>query len=1240
MLNKMKKLNMVLNEMQRKAVEVKGKKNIVFSAPTGCGKTEAILLAITEGQSVNWFLPTITSCIFMYKRLKKDFNNLFTIEVATSVLSEKSYCTGLVNHGHIKIMTPDPVLLDFIKFNIDTGKFNRASEPVLVLDEIDNYPEDVRVVLKKYIDEANLRQVIVASATLDEGIKDTFKEYEKIEYLIPNTLKYKVGILGNSETSVGEGFKELIQKYHKKKRITVIANSISSFSKYQEVLDELNLSERDGVLIHHSNLSDDQRKENEQLLFENNYDILISNDIISFSVDIDTDILVTEMSDKLNVNIQRLGRLNRRNRKVDFTNLYICNPNFHWNPRFISDYRAEKIFRTYFRNFKMITSNRINEISKDIIIDVSSNDYEDIVEYVKRDILNDVPPKLREVPVTFKIPVLQKRRRKGKKEEEVIKTYSPLKWNTEEYGFPWDENPYSDEKCMEKNIVCIDGQKYIINDLRQLYSGTIILEEYNGETFSPWADKVEIEEVEFDKEEYLFKLFHRCSGFTPNLFDVNVSLKVFKEHKTTGERKDENIIIREFPIRTEVLLYGLYGKSELLDFSKLIKLSVIRTECDIYRDLETYYDKDHFEENSVGIQVLRNGLFDNLVEKIYKLAKETFNENNIHKTFLVCKEYLEDDITIESPCEYKEFTYLMNRNFLMEKYERLTVINKFLGGKDYEGYFFHKQPNFMNDLFDEEMRRYEELRDDFFSFCYKLKDSSMEDISELVNVKLEKMPIVLEELEEEVSFDNIAIEDINENITVKFYKDKDNVFDIQLSKPLYFYTKMKKDAKISLEDLIRMSIINKNILPQNRNSKELYLLNNKESFYQVIESLDKAMKEEYSNILTIKDFDTLENFIRSKHCLLEYMLFNTFNLFSFEDSVGFGVYEKGFLKSYSGTDFTKKFYEKGYITEENHMNKDAMIDYLLNGNDIRKRIDIEDLMIDAWYYWYHRKYDLTKNPYNYVFSEKNNDEKNSYVKIIDKVKHVVIPFYLDIYKNNELIIKDYKYEMDVPVFLGFLCYFKSDPINKEPLSAFLKLKRKCENGLKNTEFVNKFKNDILGPIPDMAFLNDYNKLSGIKGADLHKVVLYELRKHYNDLWDLLKEEGWFNTTLEGCLEICYRNMIYPIKDFIGYHDGERILDSLNVFEDLVSDKKDIFINHMKVSLGLPAFKYDLRNKPLENVEVYYYYGDIIRDMANTFTSAADKYNIKNYLPYIPSNEQWFYSEDTEEGEDDDDDYVE
>lgn len=159
-----------LNKMQEEALKSVGE-NLIFNAPTGSGKTEAILLSIPEGKKVSYLLPTITSSIFMYRRLAE--SGLFNVEVKTSLLKEKALGKGLLN---IQIHTPDPALLDFLE------KGENSLSEVVVMDELDNYPSMVKRVLLEYIKANPETQYIVASATLDNELLDAFKDFKKIDY--------------------------------------------------------------------------------------------------------------------------------------------------------------------------------------------------------------------------------------------------------------------------------------------------------------------------------------------------------------------------------------------------------------------------------------------------------------------------------------------------------------------------------------------------------------------------------------------------------------------------------------------------------------------------------------------------------------------------------------------------------------------------------------------------------------------------------------------------------------------------------------------------------------------------------------------------------------------------------------------------------------------------------------------------------------------------------------------------
>ena len=430
-----------LNEIQRQAVEKVGK-NLIIDAPTASGKTEVILLSIPEGSTVTWMLPTISACTFMYRRLCADFNNI-NIRVLTSVMEEERIISN--DFSTITIITCDPMMVEYIKSYASENKTFKTTDDVLVLDEIDNYPTKVRTVLKHYIKNVDLKQVILASATLDEELKKIKSDFEVIKFSkISNKIRYKVEAIDYYDDII----KNVIIPNYKKKKIGVILNSISEMETLSDFIKrymKLNCLEDMNIIYHHSGLANEIKFENERRLFTKEYELLISNDLISTSVDVDLDILIMGWSDKLNMNIQRMGRLNRRGKKVNFTNLYVLDKDSY--PVFIDKDIANDLLRRLGLRGKtpirLITSDKIGDWSGQVVLDDIS--FEDVLDEVNYNISKGEEVVLRDIPKTFRytsIETIQKRK-KGDKIKTMRKT---LTVDKKMNNIPWTYyNPCSEE---------------------------------------------------------------------------------------------------------------------------------------------------------------------------------------------------------------------------------------------------------------------------------------------------------------------------------------------------------------------------------------------------------------------------------------------------------------------------------------------------------------------------------------------------------------------------------------------------------------------------------------------------------------------------------------------------------------------------------------------------------------------------------------------------------------------------
>ena len=458
------KFNFKLNKLQEETSKLRGE-SIIISSPTGTGKTEAFLLNCVPGKIYHLFLPTVASCHFMYNRLLtlKEFVN---VEINTSLLRDNFVSTG--DKVNIIISAPDQHLIKYL----DTGNSmeGRVFSSNLILDELDNYPDMAKSILLEILSRPDMakKHVIIASASMDDGFMEKLqatKDFKLVnhlssfngtKYIVNNTFGFVSDNMSymsentfaaeeHGELGLGDLSRHISKRVARGEKVGIILNSITNLNKildeYIEYVDDLEYR----VVEIHSDMSELERLENLNALYKGEYDVVIGTDVLSFSIDVALDVLYTELSDKTSVNIQRLGRLNRRNETVTEDNLFLLG-SINDIPRFMDELEYDKQFEL-FTQTKYIDNHTIENIRKNIVQETLPT-----VEFINtthrqhcKD--NHSPLSLRGIQFTFYVKTTYDRK----------DTYKSIKANNE---FPWSWNPYDYDGL--KRFIHIKGHNYDI----------------------------------------------------------------------------------------------------------------------------------------------------------------------------------------------------------------------------------------------------------------------------------------------------------------------------------------------------------------------------------------------------------------------------------------------------------------------------------------------------------------------------------------------------------------------------------------------------------------------------------------------------------------------------------------------------------------------------------------------------------------------------------------------------------
>lgn len=330
--------------------------NIMVTAPTGMGKTEAGLLWCGDNKCF-FVLPLKTAINAMYVRIKElakdvEAEDVYKSRVALVHSDMKSYYLKDANDKDtdydfdyeelsrqfclpITVCTPDQIFDFVLKYPGYEYKLAISSYSKFIIDEIQMYSPDILAAIIYAIKMIHIMggKVAVLTATLPPFVK---KELLKIfgddvqlaDFSSEGILRHNVKVFDDKlETDdvieiVNETNSDIVKKY------LVVCNTVKTANRIYRELSESNI-DAEINLFHANFIKKDRMKKEKEIMKASEKElnemtkpeIWISTSVVEASLDIDFDILITELSDLFSL-FQRFGRTNRKGKK-DFSN-YNC----------------------------------------------------------------------------------------------------------------------------------------------------------------------------------------------------------------------------------------------------------------------------------------------------------------------------------------------------------------------------------------------------------------------------------------------------------------------------------------------------------------------------------------------------------------------------------------------------------------------------------------------------------------------------------------------------------------------------------------------------------------------------------------------------------------------------------------------------------------------------------------------------------------------------------------------------
>jgi len=414
---------------QKRASEING--NIVLTAPTGSGKTEASLMWLHKqikenGQGRTFYiLPFTASINAMFERLDGNMqgnNEIVGVvhgklsEYIESRFGEEEYSSKNENLKHelkesfralvppLKVATPFQLLKSIFGLKgFEKGIFE-MSGGYFIFDEIHAYDPEVTAQIKVLIEFAvrylNVN-VCLMTATLPSFLKKEFAEaignYTEIsadEKLYQSFIRHRIKV---ADGLLSGHIADIQKRLDSGDKVLVVSNTVK---QAQAIYNSLDASKK--VLLH-SAFNGVDRNKKEAALKSDEVKLLVGTQAIEVSLDIDYDVIFTEPA-PLDALLQRFGRVNRHRINGQFRSACDCIVLSERNEVDKYIYKNEEVIANTLKalrkmeskNFGVVAENELQYYIDEIYgKDWSKKDKEDfdrVYTHLKADVLENLAP--------------------------------------------------------------------------------------------------------------------------------------------------------------------------------------------------------------------------------------------------------------------------------------------------------------------------------------------------------------------------------------------------------------------------------------------------------------------------------------------------------------------------------------------------------------------------------------------------------------------------------------------------------------------------------------------------------------------------------------------------------------------------------------------------------------------------------------------------------------------------------